>query len=109
MGARLVKDTPRNKCHDCGAHPGEEHIDGCDIERCTECEGQRLACQCEDHEEYVKEIYRGIPYEKAMLLAEENDLFCKWNNGWVKCDRDDDGAMHDLNEATMLLMDLKDK
>ena len=103
MGAILIKDMPRTNCHDCGVAPGKRHLDGCDVERCNDCDGQRLSCGCPDHGDYQKETWSGISWEKARIIAEENNLFCKWDNGWVRCDKDDDGASHDLNEATRIL------
>lgn len=42
---------PNTTCGDCGVMLGEQHLGGCDIERCPACHGQLISCECHAIEE----------------------------------------------------------
>lgn len=63
-------------CPDCGAEPGQPHEDGCDVERCSACGGQRLQCECEDHDPAFSRwtgFWPGEP-EAELLGVDLNEL-----------------------------------
>lgn len=87
-----------NKCHDCGASPGELHQHGCDTERCPVCGGQAIS-GCHPN---VSDSDR-MPWSgewPGVAECREYGLWCYWdekNRRWVKCNNDYPGATEDLN------------
>lgn len=43
--------TKKYLCHDCAAIKGEFHVPGCDVGRCSKCDGQIGGCECDWPEE----------------------------------------------------------
>lgn len=69
-------------CHDCAAKPGEIHSEGCDVERCSVCGGQRLCCNCEGHDKSFSRwtgIWPGFA-EANYLGVDLNEFSVKYAN-----------------------------
>ncbi len=44
-------DYENQRCHDCNVKSGGYHHPGCDMERCPQCKGQLISCDCISYEE----------------------------------------------------------
>ena len=95
-------------CPDCHVKPDQPHMEGCDVERCTVCHGQRLSCACCGHEP-----------EKAVWTSEWPGVaecralgwYCRVPPGETQsrpCAPGEPGAREDLNRYAVFAMTGKD-
>ncbi len=100
----MRKRREQRHCPDCGVEIGEVHLDGCDVERCLRCGGQKLSCGCKKREltSTPRQVWSGE--WPGLKECRELNLWCKSNPngvGWVKCDRNDPEATEDLNALSV--------
>lgn len=101
-------------CPDCQVEPNQPHHEGCDIERCSTCGGQRLGCVsfgkgCRDHDPHLSKWIGYWPGEKE--CAELNWFVRMYPDGKIgdRCDKDDKYAFPDLTRWTIYQMTGKDE
>jgi len=95
----------RVTCPDCGTAVGESHRPGCDVEVCTGCGDQRLACLlttggCETHDP-VSAVWSGEWPGKAECRARGWYAVLVPGEGWRPCSVDTPRAREDLNRLAV--------
>ena len=83
------------QCYDCSAAVGELHDEGCDVERCPDCGGQMLSCDCA-----VESVHPRIPWNgewPGVAECREYGFWCYWGPPWISCNKDHPEAREDLN------------
>ena len=65
-----VSESSPMRCPDCGTAIGQPHKNGCDVERCSECFGQRIQCNCEGHVPLISAWTGFFPMRKNFALSE---------------------------------------
>lgn len=96
----IKKEELRN-CPDCAVKPGENHLPGCDVERCGFCGGQMISCSCLGKPEVIKDkdLLPWTGQWPGDAECEKYGLYSKMvaGKGWVSCSKDDPEAGYDLN------------
>ena len=104
----------QTRCPNCDAKPGKLHAADCDVERCPECGGQKVSCDCE-RKKSDRLPWTGLwPGTQECI---EFGFFCKQGPGkkgallsWSPCSPEDPDAQPDLNrlrQATVWSKKLK--
>lgn len=55
-GKSYMRILASRACHDCRVDEAQLHHPGCDQERCPRCQGQAIACECGDDDEYLARV-----------------------------------------------------
>lgn len=106
-----MSDHPESHCPDCHVAPGETHVSGCDVERCSSCHGQWIGCDCEDHDPKASAWTGEWPgvvecRERgwySVFLPERGECV-RHMGAWWPCTADYPDAGEDLNRWTVFIM-----
>lgn len=66
-GATMKSTTEITDCPDCAVKPGQEHMPGCDVERCSVCGRQAISCGA---------------CEEAPPPSQHDPAFARWTGLW---------------------------
>jgi hypothetical protein len=58
-------------CGDCGCKVGQQHIMGCDIERCPACNMQLITCNCHPIYQVTKEQEKDQDYMRKLITVQQ--------------------------------------
>ncbi len=96
-----MTDTEESKrpCGDCGVEVGEEHLSGCDIERCACCGRQAISCECTEEQAAAYPRLRWTGIWPGVAECEAWGWYASLipGVGWTRCLPNDPGAGADLN------------
>ena len=107
-----IEKQSNNACPDCGVPVGSLHEIGCDIERCPHCGGQALSCDCVRDTEWYRLRKPWTGQWPGVAECRFFGWYAKFveGSGWVRCGKDEPGAVEDLNRYQLWIMkDMKTK
>jgi hypothetical protein len=96
-----VEMVSHDRCPACGTRPGQLHHDGCDVECCSGCGGQRFSCGCGDDEGLARLPWTGE--WPGVAECREFGWYARLvpGHGWEQCGPDEPGARPDLNRLIL--------
>ena len=103
-----MKNKTMDKCPDCYVPVGFLHAEGCDVERCLKCGGQRLSCGCRqtkrDRRQRWEGEWPGLDACRKFNLWSKMVPSSDRPHGfrWAPCDKDDPEAGEDLNTLAVV-------